>query len=170
MDKIGPISLLDNNVVKESSGIVLINAHKKPPHLGVFSNNKYFSLSVNEVQNNLDISVILQIIHRKKIPSIFISFNNKLDNSLIEKIFASYSNLSKGMTCINPIKELVSQQLLCNVNDIHFIFELIPLLDRTNELKSYHHLYCESYLNSSCFELRKYTMEDVLTRIKKLVK
>jgi hypothetical protein len=121
------------------------------------------------VQNNLDISVILQIIHRKKIPSIFISFNNKLDNSLVEKIFASYSNLSKGMTCINPIKDLVGQQL-CNVNDIHFIFELIPLLDRSNQLKSYHHLYCESYLNSSFFELRKYTMEDVLTRIKKLVK
>lgn len=169
MGNIGPVSLLDNNVLQASSGIILINAHEKPPHLGVFSNNKYFSLSVNEVHNNLDLTVILQVIHRKKIPSIFISFNKTFNNSLLEKIFASYSDLSEGMTCINPIKKMLNKQLF-NVNEVQFVFELIPLLEKSNQLKSYHHLYCEPYLNNDCFELRKYTMEDVLTRIKKLVR
>ena len=169
MGKVGPVSILDNNVLKSSTGIILINAHEKPPHLGVFSNDKYFSLSANEIQNSLDVAVVLQIINRKKIPSIFISFKKTLNNSIIEKIFASYSDLKEGMTCVNPIKKLVNQQI-CEINNVQFIFELIPLLEKSDHLKSYHHLYCESYLDANYFELREYSMEDILTRIKKLVK
>jgi hypothetical protein len=169
MGKIGPVSILDNNVLKSSTGIVLINAHKRPPHLAVYSNGRYFSLSANEVQNSLDLTVMLHVINRKKIPSIFISFKKTLNNSLVEKIFASYSDLNQGMTCINPIKKLVNQQV-CEINNVQFVFELIPFLEKSNHLKSYHHLYCESYLDANYFELREYSMEDILTRIKNLVK
>ncbi|MDG2369171.1 MAG: hypothetical protein P8M12_00870 [Flavobacteriales bacterium] len=169
MDRVGPVSILNEQILQLNSGIVLINAHKKPPHLGLFSLNKYFSLTATEVQNNLDLSIILQVIHRKKIPSLFIIFNKKLNNSLVEKTFSSYTNLKDGTTCINPINKLIDQQL-CNVNNVQFIYELIPLLAKANELKSYHHLYCDTYLSDELFELRKYSMEDVLNRIKSLVK
>ena len=49
MGKIGPVFNLPIKRLSTSSGIVLINAHKKPPHLGLFSNGKYYSLTANEV-------------------------------------------------------------------------------------------------------------------------
>jgi len=169
MDRIGPVTILNEQMLQFSSGVVLINAHKKPPHLGLFSLNRYFSLTATEVQNNLDLSFILQVIHRKKIPSLFILFNKKLNNSLVEETFSSYTNLKNGITCINPINKLVNQQLF-KVKNVQFIYELIPLIEEANELQSYHHLYCDAFLIDELFELRKYSMEDVLKRIKSLVK
>ena len=87
MDRIGPVTILNEQMLQFSSGVVLINAHKKPPHLGLFSLNRYFSLTATEVQNNLDLSVILQVIHRKKFLLYLFSLIRSLTILLLKKHF-----------------------------------------------------------------------------------
>ena len=48
-NNIYPVHRLNHDVLSESSGIMIINADKIPPHLGVFSKSKYFSISVNDI-------------------------------------------------------------------------------------------------------------------------
>lgn len=169
MGKIGPVFNLPIKRLSTSSGIVLINAHKKPPHLGLFSNGKYYSLTANEVQNGLAIDVMLQLIRRKKIPSIFVFFNDNIPNNFVEEVFGSYTSLSNGITCIDPIKKVISAKIDNSAN-VNFVFELIPALENINYIESYAEMYCTDFLEDDFFKLRNYSMQDVIQRIQKLVK
>ena len=170
MVKVGPVVNNANVSLQDYSGIVLLNANKKPPHLGFFCSGKYFSLTANEVQLNQDLDSLFELINRKKIPSLFISLNQVLELSQIIKIFNDFSDLSSGITCIEPIKRIVGDLLKINVDTIKFVYQLIPLLQKHNHISSFSHFYCDDFIQNDCFYLTTYTMDEVLSRIKSLAK
>ncbi len=169
MIEIKPVYQLNYDVLNTTSGIILINADKSPPHLGFFSNSKYYSLTVKDNQIGISIEVILQYIHRKRIPSIFISLKNKIENTEIEKAFQNYLKLDEQITCLQPIKEIFRNKIT-DLDRVNFIFELIPLLKEQGWVKSYYQLYAKEIIQDSSFSLRTYTMEDIFKRIKSLSK
>ena len=170
MVKVGPVLRNRIDFSKNCSGIVILNVNKKPPHLGFFCSRKYFSLTANEVQLDQDLDVLLELIDRKKIPSLFVSLNQHVELNEVSRIFSSFSNLSKGITCISPIKEISNQLLKVDVSDVNFIFQLVPLLQRKKHVLSYSQLNCDEFLEHHCLNLTTYTMDQVLVRIQHFVK
>ena len=61
-NNIFPVHRLNHDLLSDSSGILIINADKIPPHLGIYSTSKYFSVSVNDVHIGNSIEVIIQYI------------------------------------------------------------------------------------------------------------
>ena len=170
MVKGGPVLDFNESYLRKFSGIVLINAHKKPPHIGFYSCGKYFSLTTNEVQVNQDLGVLFELINRKKIPSLFVTFNKILDNSKVIDVFENYSDLSSGITCISPIKKIVTDLFQEDVSQIEFVYQLIPFLEKANHVSSFSHVYCEDLIRNNFFTLTTYTMSEVVSRIKSLAK
>ena len=87
MVKVGPVLRNRIDFSKNCSGIVILNVNKKPPHLGFFCSRKYFSLTANEVQLDQDLDVLLELIDRKKIPSLFVSLNQQVELNEVSRIF-----------------------------------------------------------------------------------
>ena len=168
INKIFPVYQLNHEILSNSSGIMLINADKRPPHLGIYTRSKYYSVSVNDIQLGNSIEVMLQYIHRKRIPTIFIRLKNDLLENELESIFQSYGPLNGQATCIQPIKEVFYNKI-ADINRVSFVFELIPILKKNGWVKSYHHLYSSHLLEEKAFTLRTYSMQDVMDRINKLV-
>ena len=164
--KIGPIIELDPEILNSSSGLILINANKKPPHLAVFCLSKYYSVSVNDVHIGIDIDMILEYIHRKKVPTIFIPLKESFALENVDLIFKDYDHLSDKMTCLHPIKKLFSN--INGISDIDFIYELIPLLNKLNMIQQYFHIYADDFICEEKFQLRTYTMDQIKDHIKKV--
>ncbi len=167
-NNIYPVYQLNHDVLATSSGIMLINADQSPPHLGIYSKSKYFSVSVNDVQLGNSIEVMLQYIHRKRIPTIFIRFKNELLEDELFEVFSLYEKLEGQCTCIQPIKDVFKNKIE-GIDSISFVFDLIPALKENGWIKSYHHLYSNHLINDKTFPLRIYSMEDIMNRINLLV-
>ena len=163
-----PVYKLNHDILSESSGIMIINADKTPPHLGVFSKSKYFSISVNDIYVGTSIEVMIQYIHRKRIPTVFIRLKNEIEEKELYEIFNSFEKLEGQCTCIEPIKKIFSNKI-SEADTASFIFELIPMLKANGWLRSFHHLYSEHLIADKTFTLSTYTMDDVMNRINLLV-
>lgn len=167
-NNIFPVHRLNHDLLSDSSGILIINADKIPPHLGIYSTSKYFSISVNDVHIGNSIEVIIQYIHRKRIPTIFIRLKEEFNENDLIETFNSFQKLSGQCTCIQPIKEMFKSKVP-EASKAMFIFELIPILRSNGWVKSYHHLYADELLIDKSFSLRTYSMDDVMNRINLLV-
>ena len=167
-NKIFPVYQLNHDILLDSSGILLINADKSPPHLGIYSESKYYSVSVTDIQIGNSIEVMLQYIHIKRIPTIFIRLKNNLEENELIEVFNSFEKLEGHCTCIQPIKEVFKNKIQ-SLDHVSFIFELIPVLKENGWIRSYHHLYSNHLINEKIFTLRTYSMEDVMNRINLLV-
>ena len=167
-NNIYPVHRLNHDVLSESSGIMIINADKIPPHLGVFSKSKYFSISVNDIHLGNSIEVMIQYIHRKRIPTIFIRLKKEFNENELFETFNSFQKLQGQCTCIQPIKEMFKNKLP-DAASASFIFELIPILKSNGWIKSYHHLYADELIVDKSFTLTTYSMDDVMNRINLLV-
>jgi len=149
------------------SGIMIINAHNKPPHLAFYSNNKYYSLSVKGISIGSNLSETIDKLKRRKTPVIFIDLDIDFPKTLIENSFNKYKSLDSGVSCLYPIKNLFNKHLN-SIKDINYIFDLIPLLKDVNLIKQYYHINANKYIRDKSFTLRTYTMEDIINEISKL--
>jgi len=167
-NNIYPVHRLNHDVLSDSSGIMIINADKIPPHLGIFSKSKYFSVSVHDIHLGNSIEVMIQYIHRKRIPTIFIRLKKDFNENMLFETFNSFHKLQGQCTCIQPIKEMFKNKLP-ETSSASFIFELIPVLRSNGLIKSFHHLYADELIVDKIFTLRTYSMNDVMNRINLLV-
>ena len=94
-------------VFQTGTHLILLYANKKPPHLALLSNGRYFSVSVKGVQIE-NASLIQQLIDKKKIPTLFIELELEMNESILNSIFDK-STLNQA-TCIRPIRETLSHQ------------------------------------------------------------
>ena len=89
--------------------LVLFNVDKIPPHLGIIKNKKYYSITIKETEIGLNEKAIINLIARKKIPTIIIAINDRLNN--IEAYYSKYSNrVKESISCLKPIKEYFAEQ------------------------------------------------------------
>ena len=150
-------------------GIMIINAHKKPPHLAFYSKDKYYSLSVKGLNIGSNLSKTIDKLKRKKVPVIFITLDIHFTEAEIENSFNKYKSLDSGISCLYPIKNLFRKHIN-SYKDINYIFDLIPLLRDINLIKQYSHINANNYISNKTFTLKTYSMEDIMNEISNLKK
>lgn len=103
-------SFVDLREIDFSKSIIWVfYADKIPPHIGFSTKNVFFSLKVSGKDENLNAEQVLELIHRKKIPSLLIqtSFQTTIDK--LKSVYAMYQKADSNTTCLNPIKDLLKQ-------------------------------------------------------------
>ena len=79
-------------------------ADKIPPHIGVSIEGDYFSLKYNGKDVGLNYGKALQVIHSRKIPSVFLKVKGLISKHDVVEIFSSYSSAKVGKaTCLTPL-------------------------------------------------------------------
>lgn len=158
-----------NNLKKFSSFrddrnyILLFHVDKIPPHLGLIQDNKYYSITVKEVEFGLSVTSILSLIKRKKIPTIIIETSKSVNSAA--RCFDAYSRLdSSVLSCLAPIKDVYSSELKNHVTAVELVFDLLELLEQREIIENYFEL----NLNCSTFAMQRYTMLELQQHISRL--
>lgn len=149
--------------VQKSTFIVLVYTNRIPPHLIFINDGWYYSLEYNGLKQG-SVSSLLKTFEIKIIPVLFIKIIMLFDKKLVKKIFEKYSLQKENATCLEPIKELMTEPTA------NYIYELVPLLLKRRAISGFYHLNMEKLLANNQFEFRNYTKKEIFEHINKLKK
>ncbi len=135
--------------------IWVLYADKIPPHIGFSTKQTFFSLKVSGKDENLKTESVLELINRKKIPSLLIQISTKTSVESMQKVYSLYQNADSNTTCLHPIKDLVEQEAR----------QLSDLLEKiTPEIKTV----AGCYLPVGYSALPSYSFQDIQSYIQDL--
>lgn len=137
--------------------IVLFGVDNVPPHIGFVHNTRYFSKSSQGVKTDYDFQKILSSVNRKKIATVLVSLTGISPDP---SMFFDQKTLSKGESCLTPIKQMLSE---CDgsVLECNYLFDVIEFLSQNNYLGSIEHLNCSDLIDEDSLELMKYSQEEI---------
>lgn len=138
--------------------LVLFYVNKIPPHLGIVSGNKYYSITIKYVENGLKSDYILKLIQKKKIPTLFVELHKDISEQVKSKFNTLEKINLKGTSCLKPIREIF------DVKNANVIFDVLDYFDE-NRI-SYNVL--SNNIAKIDYEIERYSRENVLNRIKEL--
>jgi len=106
MVSLSPIKLFEE-IKPATLYLIIFHADKKPPHVGLVWNLRYFSLTVKGKEVDLPFEEKLQLIEKRKIPCLILELrapkeHTELQNQLVN-IFEASSPLSDKISCLAPI-------------------------------------------------------------------
>jgi len=143
---------------KKSCALWILHADKIPPHIGISDATGFYSLKVKGKDEAVPLKKILQVIEKKKIPTLVYALVPEKVHFL-KKVFSEFNVAdSNGVTCLEPIKRAT------DISKADTVHELIRNLENN-------HVLGESWrLNlSPKFEaIPDYSREDILNRLKYL--
>lgn len=86
----------------------VLHADKIPPHVGISTSGKYFSLKHNGKDEHLPIDRVIELVERKGIKTLAIRLLNNYSLSELEEAFSAFdTTFSNEITCLAPIEKLV---------------------------------------------------------------
>jgi uncharacterized protein YfaS (alpha-2-macroglobulin family) len=101
------------------SVIWVMYADKIPPHIGFSSNNSFFSLKVSGKDEGLNANNVLELIQRKRIPTLLIQL---MDFYSLEDVKSEYDSFKSAVfgsiTCLNPIRNILNQPEATQLSDL----------------------------------------------------
>ncbi len=157
--KIEDYQQIEKNKLLKGVFIWVIHTNKIPPHIGISLNGKFYSLKVNGKDNGIDIDIILKVLEKKKIHTLFIELKT-LEWFELEGVFDRFKDLSSPeITCLTPILEFFKED-----SRIETVSELLVNLDKKNQIKSFFGL----NLTTDFVGIPMYSKIDIQNRILKL--
>ncbi len=136
------------------------HADKIPPHIGFSINGNYFSLKANGRDVNVPVDSIVELIHKKKIPTLAIQLDIYITNDVVEVEFLKFAKtVPLQITCLEPIKQIVGS------TEASQLSELLTILNDRNQLQQV----VGFYLPEDFKQIRSYTLEDIHRRLSDLV-
>ena len=136
------------------------HADKIPPHIGISSEDKYFSLKANGKDDGMSVDTVIELINKKSITSLCFQLKNKSNLKAIIDVYDSFSVTKPNeTTCLNPIKEIL------NLNHAQKLTELLDALYAQEEISKvfgYH-------LPENFKGIQIYSTEDIHERLRKLL-
>jgi hypothetical protein len=162
---------MDQQRLKKGTYILLLNANKVPPHLGLISEGKYYSLTANESQIAVDGSSIWRMVQTKQIPALFIEVNSFGSEEILADVFGQFERAIPGkVSCLQPLKSYFSSVHQISMNSVNYVFDLVEQLEAHDLLLGSYHQYLENDLINGSFTMITYSMEEIYDRITKLQK
>ncbi len=157
--KINDYQEIEKNQLLKGVFIWVIHVNKIPPHIGISSNGIFYSLKVNGKDNGIPTDIILKLIEKKKIHTLFIELKS-LELCELDLIYNRFKDLSSPeITCLTPIIEFLKED-----SKIETVSELLVNLDKKNQIKSFFGL----NLTDDFVGIPSYSKIDIQNRILKL--
>ena len=136
------------------------HADKIPPHIGFSVNSNYFSLKANGRDVNVPVDSIIELIDKKKIPTLAIQLYINIANDVVETEFLKYTKtIPQQITCLEPIKEILGSTRASQLS------ELLAILSDRNQLQQV----VGFHLPKDFKQISSYTLEDIHRRLSDLV-
>ena len=149
--------------------LVIFHVNRVPPHIGMFACGRYYSLTATESQVGVNIDSIWRTITSKEIETLFVQINSSPSKEVLDSIYSSYKNASAHQfTCLRPIKDFFHIHHGMSMDNVQFIFNLIPALRSASLIEKTYHLNLKFPSYENFFELLQYDMVDVYQRIEEL--
>lgn len=162
------LSLFDKTHLQEGVYLVLLDALAVPPHLLLIVSGKVFSISTLGPALDQDFEKYDRLIHKKKIPTIFIKlslpvvFTQEMLLDKIRSITQSYPRVDIGIaTCLSPIKDFCGEVYQVEKKPVKLVFDLLDGLKKQNAIESYHHLFLDQELHNGNIFLNRYSVFEV---------
>ena len=109
----------------------VLYADKIPPHVGISSNNCYFSLKYNGKDEYLHVDNVLKRLEQKKIKTLLFELTETISAGSIAEHFSAYSKTKTGhITCLHPVKETL------HCNNVQTLKELLSALNNAQWIGS----------------------------------
>jgi hypothetical protein len=119
--------------------VVVLHADRVPPHIGIVAGKKYHSLTIKGQETDLSIEALIKNIRIRKIKSLFIridphpTFSNDYLKDHLVHIIQQFPKVEIGKAnCLSPVKLFFEEAYSVSLDQVNFIFELIPELQRLN--------------------------------------
>jgi hypothetical protein len=158
------ISPAEKQNLSQGIFILLLNANSVPPHLLLSIEGELYSITDAGRQMGSALKKMLGFIERKKIPALFVEWHLPEDwnvekmKSEIRLNFLKYEKVVEGkVSCLFPIRDTAVSVLGDEMKNAEFIFELLPLIQKRNEIGKTFALNMENTIDSDgSFELMTY--------------
>lgn len=140
------------------SFIWIWHADKIPPHIGLSTQNSYYSLKFSGKDNGLNCTAVWDLAVKKEIAIVLVKLNQTLELDIIKSKFEVFEITEpNSTTCLAPISSILNFE--CNQ-----LSELLEELSN-NELI---HSYLGNNLPNGYNQLRDYSPNDITNRLKLL--
>jgi hypothetical protein len=155
------IPFADSELNVDLSYLWIWYADKIPPHLGISTENNYFSLKSNGKDENLPVSSIISLIKQKKIKTLAVELVSIVDLRAVVSCFDKYTEAKANKaTCLWPIKDVLERP---HPSKLEF---LLDELDFEGDIKRY----IGFNLDESFKGIPFYTIEDIHARLELLAR
>jgi hypothetical protein len=148
--------------------MVVINATRIPPHIGLIIDGKYHSLNIKGQDINTPVAALVKNITQRKISSLFIKIKPHYtfsDTYLKEHFITNVQQFKRvdiGVaTCLSPVKLFFDEAYNVPMEKINYLFELIPALYAEQLIEGVSSL----FINEQEYTLPVYTMNEINTGI-----
>ena len=150
-----------NTIDFQESCLWVINSNKTPPHIGVSTENLFFSLKANGKDFELSAQQVFQKLIEKNVELILFQLKEKIIAPVLNSIYSNYSfAIPSKISCLTPILEvfainerillpqllsyLEDQNLISNIFVINSDREIIRIgnyteCDVAKEIEKFHH-------------------------------
>lgn len=149
--------------------LVIVHAMRIPPHIGMIVNNRYHSLTIKGQELNQPAEVLLKNTRIRKIPSLFIRLKKHATFSydyLNEHFISNIQQFNKvevnKATCLSPVKLFFEETYGLSLDQINYIFELLPLLEEAGVIEDVSSL----FIDEEMFQLPVYDLDEINKGIK----
>ena len=151
LSKIKGNELASANYLQNGLFLWVWHPENTPPHIGISTEGKYFSLQLEKLQFGLNVQRLIELVDRKKTSLFWLEIFE--DSMTIEKYFKDYQScVMNNCSCLQPILDIFEIQ-----KNGAILFDLIDHLESKNSLGKLMH----KYLPENFTALKRYTRQDV---------
>lgn len=132
-------TISDNTQLLKNCWIVILHAHRTPPHAGVIINGHYYSLTIKGQELNVKAEVLLKTITQKKIETLAIQlikqpvFSLDYQEEIMEYHVKQFHKVEAGKTtCLNPVKLFLQEFYVLDYRENELLFEIVERLKQNN--------------------------------------
>ena len=134
----------------------VFHADKIPPHIGISSHGKFYSLKSNGVDLGLDTGKVLRLINDKKLPSILIRLTPDVEEDEVQRVYQGYFKTQAGsVTCLVPVNQVLG------INDADKLSELLVRLNEDDNMSEVYGFHLPVELKG----IRTYSAQDITNRL-----
>ncbi len=153
--------------------LFLFRATRVPPHIGLVFKNKVYDITLVGPNLGTDAAAFISTVKKKYTKTLFIeltkpNFTEEEIESILLSEIKKFNNVSQENSCLSPIKAAFKQLFDIRMDEVNYIFDLIPQLHQKNIVQHVFHLNLERNLQENTFYLQTYNQNDIQQSIKAL--
>lgn len=115
-------------LLQKGSFLWIFHADKIPPHIGISTENHFFSIKSRGRDFGIATSYVFALIERKSVCSLFVELSD-LNLKEVQEVFRKYTAIPEGSSCLEPINKVIDP-----VNNFSSVGELLNSLTEKKEL------------------------------------
>jgi cell division protein FtsB len=159
--------------LNKGTWLVILNASRTPPHVGLMIDGNYNSLTIKGHELNIQSSVLVKTIRQKKIESLFIRlkhhpvFSMEFQKEICQYYIKQFNQVKANeASCLSPIKLFLQEFYAVLENKNELLFELIERLKQNQYISCTFGINVEQKLEEQEFSLPMYSNDELQKIIK----